>query len=87
MPDGWASWDEQRAPRIVFNPQGVERVRYCPKCAEERIFAPSGEADDLMLCCVRCRYRAGDVLTDNELILLMDRYKLPVPLIESRVAP
>lgn len=87
MPDGWAAWDEPRKPRATFDPQGVERVRYCPKCAEDRIFAPSGEENDLTLCCIRCRYRSGDALTDDELIRLMDRYKLPVPLIESRVAP
>lgn len=83
--NGWADWGDPREPRATLEVTGAQVIRYCPKCRARTVFEPAG--DTAALSCRKCRYRAGDDLTDAEVLLMVDHFNLPLPTVDSRIVP
>lgn len=73
---GWASWDTPRVPRQQLKVNGVDQVRFCPRCDARTVWTLDGNANQPGLLACGCGMTVTTLLNLDELDNTQRHYRL-----------
>ena len=86
MPEnGWASWDEPRAPRKPLKLQGTQQARYCPRCDTQTVWTLDGNDNHPGLLACECGVTVATLLDLDELGNVRRHYRLTTANVDDMV--